>query len=98
MKNQKLYPFSARKHAHDIELAHNRTYNTFTDMELGETPMEPDTYERLLKEYDEIGELLLAILGSTRGDGIAWLTGPQIAAAKEISAWAACYRDGRAQR
>ena len=88
----KLYPFSARKHAHDIEFARNRTFNLLYDAQDTGTVEE---MERLEKRYDELTDLLIAVMSSTDNNQIAWLTGPQIAKAKEIVIWADNERHSR---
>lgn len=47
MKSEKTYPFSVRKHAHDIEFYRNRLFNTMHDMEMGEIPMDTKRYDRI---------------------------------------------------
>ena len=84
---EKLYPFSTQKHAHSIEFRRNRIYCEMHDMELGVIPWNIKKYDAMDKMYDQLTDLLDAILYS--GDGrVAWLTGKQIALAKETVAWA----------
>lgn len=83
----KTYPFSLSKHAHDIELYHNRLFNTMCDMESGEIPMDAARYNEIHDMYyGPLQDLMNAIYGSR--SPIAQLTGPQIGLAKEIVAWA----------
>lgn len=84
----KTYFFSAAKHAHDIELYRNRLYNTMADMESGAIPMDTKRFDRIWNMYHGPLEELYEMMFSSR-DGIAiQLTGPQIALAKKIVAWA----------
>ena len=87
MKTVKTYPFSLPKHAHDIEFYHNRVFNTMSDMESGEIPMDTARYNELYDlYYGPLAELMDVIYGSR--SPVAQLTGPQIGLAKEIVAWA----------
>ena len=85
----KLYPFSAHKHAHDIEFRKNRIANEVHDMEIGLTEWNDVWYERAQELLDNLRDLLSAVLGSCRDGRIAYITGPQIALAKETVLWAA---------
>lgn len=81
MKN-KMYKFSAKKHAHDIELVSNRCYNLAHDA-LDKNDFEE--YESLIKKHHEADEVLLAIQDGMQGwTGITLLTGPMIGKAKEM--------------
>ena len=83
----KTYPFSIAKHGHDIELYHNRLFNTMCDMENGEIPMDAARHNRIHDMYyGLLMELMEAINGSY--SPIAQLTGPQIGLAKKIVFWA----------
>lgn len=86
---EKKYPFSVEKHAHDIELYHNRLYNTLYEMEVGEIPMNREEYDRLSDLY--YGELqgLYDMMFQSHDGRVVYLTGKQICLAKEIVAWAA---------
>ena len=65
MATEKRYPFSAAKHAHDIELYHNRLWNTARDMESGEIPMDKARYERITAMLDgDLRELQYALSGA----------------------------------
>lgn len=83
----KLYPFSVQKHAHDIEFAKNRTRNLMSEIEFDEREATAEEYNALCDRYEALTGLLLAVLDSRDGR-IAYLTGPQIALAKECVAWA----------
>ncbi len=85
----KTYPFSTAKHAHDIEFYRNRLFNTMADMESGEIPMDAERYDRIHDMYyGALEELYDAVCYNTRDGRISYLTGPQIALAKRIVAWA----------
>ena len=85
----KLYPFSTRKHAHDIEFYRNRLYNTMRGMESGEIPMDGKRYDRIYNMYNgELEALYNAVCFNTNDGNISWLTGKQIALAKKIIIWA----------
>jgi len=85
----KLYPFSAHKHAHDIELVLNRAKNTIGYMEMGEMPMDIKEHARLEKLVDTLGDVLSSIIGTCRDGKIAYLSGSQIGLAKEAVMMAA---------
>lgn len=102
MKTEKTYPFSVRKHAHDIEFYCNRLFNTMRDMESGEIPMDTKRYDRICDMYDgPLMELRDAIFFNSHDGIVAYLTGPQIALAKKIVMWASetransCIKAGR---
>lgn len=90
-KKEKLYPFSAHKHAHSIEFRRNRVFNEMRDMESGETAWDCKKYDAMCELHDQLTDLLQAVLYS--GDGrVAWLTGKQIGLAKETVLWASSAR------
>lgn len=84
----KTYPFSVRKHAHDIEYYHNHLFNTIHDMEVGTIPMDKERYDRMSDMYyGPLMELYEKVL--TEGNGYTvQLTGAEIGLAKKIVAWA----------
>ncbi len=88
----KLYPFSAQKHAHDVEFMRNRTRIIMSDMEMGDIPMDGAEYDKLSDRFDALTDLLTAVISTCRDGRIAWLTGPQIALAKEAVLWAGVTR------
>lgn len=91
----KTYFFSVRKHAHDIEFYRNRLFNTMKDMESGEIPMDKKRYDRIYAMYNgPLEDLYNAVCFNTRDGITAQLTGPQIALAQKIVAWAAEQRAG----
>lgn len=98
---EKRYPFSAAKHAHDIEFYHNRLWLTAREMECGEIPMDKARYERITKMLDgDLRELQNAMSGACCCP-VIYLTGKQIGLAKKIVAWASetraqtCIKNGR---
>lgn len=84
----KLYPFSVQKHAHDIEFRRNRVFCQIHDEQCGETEMSEWDYQQLINLHDRLTDLLNAVLYNSRDGKVAYLTGPQIALAKETVAWA----------
>lgn len=84
----KTYYFSVQKHAHDIELYHNRLYNTMADMESGAIPMDSERFDRMWNIYHGPLKELYEMMFSSRDGRTVQLTGPQIALAKKIVAWA----------
>ena len=99
---EKMYPFSTRKHAHDIEFYRNHLYNTMCDMESGEIPMDTERYDRIYDlYYGELEELYDAVCYNSRDGIVSYLTGKQIALAKQIVMWASeerassCIKAGR---
>lgn len=74
----KTYPFSARKHTHDIEFRRNYVFNLMHEGWTG--------YDKL---YKQLTELVSAMCG---GAPVVYLTGKQIQLAKESVAWAAIQR------
>lgn len=78
----KMYPFSAKNHAHDIELIRNRRYI------LAQEALERkdfDTYDKMMDLYDEATEVLDSITSGMRGySGVTMLTGPMLGKAKEM--------------
>ena len=92
MTNQKLYPFSMTKHAHDIEFAKNRTFNLAHDLWMAG---DAEAAERMDDLHDKYTALLCAVMDSSRDGRISWLTGPQLSLAKELVLWADNERHGR---
>ncbi len=84
----KTYPFSVRKHAHDIEFYRNRLFITMHDMESGEIPWDDDRYDRIHDMYYGPLEDLSNMMFSSRDGITVQLTGSQIALAKRIVIWA----------
>ena len=77
----KLYPFSAQKHAHDIDFRRNRAFN-----ELADSNYTNNKLETLIEKLDEIRCLMVG------GQKVVWLTGAQYALALESVGWAAAQR------
>lgn len=77
----KLYPFSAQKHAHDIDFRRDRAFN-----ELADCHFESEELENLIVMLDEIRNLMVG------GQKVVWLTSTQYALALESVGWAAAHR------
>lgn len=94
--NMKMYPFSARKHAHDIELVKNSSYNQAMDAsDAGDF----DKANKLFDIHDKACELLIAIQDGMQGwTGVTMLNGPMIGRAKEMVLIAAEIRGNRIDR
>lgn len=97
--NEKRYPFSAAKHAHDIEFYHNHLWNVARDMESGEIPLDEARYDRITAMLEgELRELQYEFIGCRP---VVYLTGKQISLAKKIVVWASekrtasCIKRGR---
>ena len=83
---QKRYPFSVHKHAHDIEFRRNRVKNTIDACHMGEIFYTSENLQKLYVLEEKLTDLLLAVMS---GNGIVcYLTGEQIALAKESVLWA----------
>ena len=78
---QKLYPFSAQKHAHDIDYRRNRAYN-----ELMDGSKDANKLEALIEKLDEIRTLMVG------NQKVVWLTGTQYALAIDSVGWAQSQR------
>lgn len=78
----KMYPFSARKHAHDIELVKNRAYNmAYEASDMGDM----EKANKLFDLHDEACEILIAIQDGMQGwTGVTMLSGYMIGRAKEM--------------
>lgn len=88
----KKYPFSARKHAHDIELVANRSFNLAHDAEVAGDYARA---ERYLEIHTKAEKLLLSIMDGMQGySGITMLAGEDIGLAKEYVFLAGNIRDG----
>ena len=87
----KKYPFSARKHAHDIELVANRSYNLWYEArERGDW----DDCDRYWDIHEKAEELLLEIQKGMQGwSGVTMLSGQMIGRAKEYVLLASSIRD-----
>lgn len=77
----KLYPFSARKHAHDLHLRRNVAYLALDK--------HPDLADRLQDLIDRLDSILIQACGCVP---VIWLSGDDLALANESVAWAANYR------
>lgn len=80
----KRYPFSLRKHGHDIEFRWNRLFNEQYDKssEGTLTNEEDEKYEELKDRLERI------LLTYPDGSGVIWLEGKDWALAQETVAWA----------
>lgn len=88
----KLYPFSAKKHAHDIEYRYNRAKNELYDYESGEVEMTAETANRIEALKQELADLICAIQWNRDNRGVAWLTGEQYSLAMQSVQWAEAMR------
>lgn len=77
----KKYPFSARKHAHDIDFRRDRCFNEMCKLEIAGKDVRK--HSSLLERLDELRVLLVG------GIGVVWLTGEQYALAQDCVRWAA---------
>ena len=86
MNQIKRYPFSFRKHEHDIFYRYNRAKNELDDKRATATPKDIGRYEELIEN--------LAKLMCHRPDekGIVWLTGKEYGLANDCVCWAASMR------
>lgn len=98
----KTYPFSAAKHAHDIEFWYHRMRNILDEMISGDIPMDKARYEKIEKALeDPVFESMFSKVMSACCRPVIYLTGPEIGKAKEICAWASetraatCVANGR---
>lgn len=80
---QKKYPFSLRKHAHDLEFRRNRALNEWFDTE------DENKKDRLQKLIDDLADILLTFPDNR---GVIWLTGKEYGLAIESVNWAQANR------
>jgi hypothetical protein len=87
-KMSKRYPFSLRKHAHDLEFRRNRAKNELGRKSINNTLRDGEEarYENLI---DNLAEILLTFPDA---NGVVWLTGRQYGLAKESVVWAESMR------
>ena len=88
-KQPKKYPFSIRKHGHDLEFRMNRCFCLMHDMEMGEIPMDEKLYDEMEQLRENIQEILLYYVNN---QGIAFLPGKLLGIAKESVLWAGIQR------
>lgn len=88
-KKQKLYPFSAEKHAHDVDFRRMRCKNEL--YELGMDENHPYSVERE-KALEYLAEQLDELMCYLTFGGIVWLSGRLYGLAQESVAWAAIHR------
>lgn len=79
----KRYPFSLRKHEHDILFRRNRALNEWYDTE------DEDKKDKLQKLIDDLADIT-SYFPDNRG--IVWLTGKEYGLAKESVMWAESHR------
>lgn len=81
---EKLYPFSARKHIHDLSFRSDRAANDIARLEA------ENASPKIIKHIEELKEQLDAILCKASG-GVSpiWLTGKEYALAMDSVRWAA---------
>lgn len=91
----KMYPFSAEKHAHDIELVANRAYNLAWEcQEHGDDK----GYIAYMELHDEANEVLQAIMDGMVSFTVTMLSGKMIGKAKEMVIRATEIRQGLIMR
>ena len=79
----KLYPFSMRKHAHDLELVRNVLFNHYICNEEVSELMRHWAEDR----REKLGNILLKSNGI-----VAWLTGEEYGLANKAISWATNFR------
>lgn len=84
---EKLYPFSARKHIHDLVFRANRASNDIARLEA------EDANPKIIKHVEELKERLDDIICKAAG-GVSpiWLTEKEHALAMDSIRWAAEHR------
>ena len=88
---KKLYPFSADKHAHDIEFVANRTFNLAQD---ALSDKRDEDYDRYIELHNTADEVSLAVQSGMINYKVAMLDGKTWAKANELVATAQAIRDG----
>ncbi len=76
----KKYPFSARKHAHDIDFRRDRCFNEICKLEIA--CKDTRKHRILLEQLDTLRNMLVGDIG------VVWLTGEQYALAQDCVRWA----------
>lgn len=84
----KKYPFSLKKHAHDLEYRRNRAKNELGDKQINGT-LKAGEEEKYQKLIDDLAEITLTWPDR---NGIVWLTGKQYGLAIESVGWAESMR------
>ena len=84
---EKLYPFSARKHIHDLSFRSDRAANEIARLEA------ENANPKIIKHMQELKERLDAIICMAVG-GVSpiWLTGNEYSLAMDSVRWAAEHR------
>ena len=83
---QKKYPFSLRKHAHDLEFRRNRAKNELFDLYDSDDEQKKARLQRLI---DDLADILLTFPDNR---GVIWLTGKEYGLAMESVNWAEANR------
>lgn len=93
----KKYPFAWSRNAHSIQLRHDALLCELCDLEDSWTGSEEDM--RRCRELTELknrtDRLMSAADFACRSDGVTWLTGRDLAFARECVAWAEEFRASR---
>lgn len=84
---EKLYPFSSKKHIHNLSFRSDRAANEIARLEAD------DANPKIIKHIEELKERLDEIICMASG-GVSpiWLTGKEYALAMESVRWAAEHR------
>lgn len=91
---KKLYPFSATKHAHDIEFRRARVKNELYEaIQLKGNRLVCVISDEEYKAMEMLEEQLDNLIGYMH-EGVVWLDGKHYALAQECVAWAATQRRG----
>ena len=86
-KGEKLYPFSMKKHGHDLEFAYNHQWLICREMEDGDREWDDRAFERL----ETIEKAYLKYIGYE----IVYVTGKNYGLLRDLCAWAENYRAER---
>ena len=92
---KKKYPFSADKHAHDIELVANRTFNLAQD---ALERKDYEEYDKLIAIHEEADEVLLAVQSGMVNYKVSMLDGETLGKAKKMVLIAADIREHKITR
>lgn len=93
MKQQKLYPFSLTKHAHDIEYRYNRLKNIEHDYFCEGLELTKAEYNKLEEELELVTKAYEIILTTFSNGKVVWVDGATLGILKECVAWATTERD-----
>ena len=84
----KKYPFSLRKHAHDLGFRRHRAMNELYDKTMNNT-LKSYEEKKLTELIDDLADILGLFPDS---NGVVWLTGKQYGLARESVGWAVSMR------